>query len=177
MVWFSNRRKGFRNGSKSGMPAFCCEVGRAFNFFSKNQENIPRAVARFENSTGNKTTVSKVVHAAKGAFSLLSQEQRLDQVLLVAQAFPVDPRLCWVTQINVYLFSCVSRLPKGRHIGYRLFTSRFATWIFFLFCFVFFDPRVELRALRKLGKCSYAPGPLFGFDTRPCYIVQVALNF
>lgn len=48
----------------------------------------------------------------------------------------------------------------------------------FFSCFVlFFDLRVELRALRKLGKCSYAPGPLFGFDTRPCYIVQVALNF
>lgn len=138
MVWFSNCRKGFRNGSKSGIPALCCEVGRAFNFFSKNQENIPRAVARFENSTGNKTTVSKVVHAAKGAFSLLSQEQRLDQVLLVAQALPVGPRLCWVTQINVCLFSCVSRLPKGRHIRYRLFTSKFATCFFFpvLFCFL-----------------------------------------
>lgn len=105
--------------------------------FLRTKKIFPRQLPGLRIQQETKTTVSKVVHAAKGAFSLLSQEQRLDQVLLVAQALPVGPRLCWVTQINVCLFSCVSRLPKGRHIQYRLFTSRFATWIFFLFCFVF----------------------------------------
>lgn len=138
MVWFSNRRKGFRNGSKSGMPAFCCEVGRAFNFFSKNQENILQAVARLGNSTGNKTTVSRVVHAAKGTISLLSQEQRIDQVLLVAQALPVGSRLCEVTQINVCLLHVCQDSPKEDiDDAGSLLQNLLIGFFFFLFCFVF----------------------------------------